>query len=107
MNYDLDAGMLAAHALDLLRREALVHGTVALPEDNAALRIASGVLPPNSGRDPKRSFVRGNAHAVAGIAAEMFIGRKRTFSPTSKAHFMTSAALELVQTEPPFSPVKA
>src|SRR5882762_999543 len=35
MRDDANAGMLAADALDLLRREALVHGAIALPEDDA------------------------------------------------------------------------
>src|SRR5258708_1326255 len=35
MHDDANAGMLAADALDLLRREALVHGAIALPEDDA------------------------------------------------------------------------
>src|SRR5438132_10947184 len=32
-------------------------------------------------------------------------GRNNTFSPRSKAHFITAEAFELVQTEPPYSPV--
>src|ERR1700752_1937768 len=32
-------------------------------------------------------------------------GRNNTFSPRSKAHFITAAALELVQIDPPCSPV--
>src|SRR5712664_967664 len=39
MRDDANAGMLAADVLDLLRREALVHGTIALPEDDA--RVAN------------------------------------------------------------------
>src|SRR5260370_9883553 len=35
MGNDANARMLAADALDLLRREALVHGAIALPEDDA------------------------------------------------------------------------
>src|SRR5216683_861166 len=35
MRDDANSGVLAADALDLLRRETLVHGTVALPEDDA------------------------------------------------------------------------
>src|SRR6266403_5080690 len=35
MHDDANAGMLAADTLDLLRREALVHGAIALPEDDA------------------------------------------------------------------------
>jgi len=42
---------------------------------------------------------------LAGVASRCSSGRKRTFSPFSKAHFMTPAALELVQTSR-CSPVK-
>src|SRR6266481_4105663 len=78
VNDDANAGMLAADAPDLLRREALVHGAVALPEDDAGVancfgRVAAKFLV----RIPDDHLFEGNAHAVAGVAAEMFVGEEQ------------------------------
>src|ERR1700694_3492346 len=71
MHDDANAGMLAADALDLLRREALVHGGIALPEDDP--RVV------NRFRSVSAKFLVGipddhlaerNAHAIASVASK-------------------------------------
>src|SRR6266849_3494682 len=77
---DANAGMLAADTRDLLGREALVHGTVALPEDDA--RVADRF------RGVSAKFLVGIAddhlferdtHAIASVAGEVSIGEEEDF----------------------------
>src|SRR5229473_1038407 len=80
MRDDANAGMLAADTLDLLRREALVHGTIALPEDdtraaNRLRRVSAKFL---IGIPDDHLFER-DAHAIAGVAAEMLVGEEKNF----------------------------
>src|SRR5882762_7144440 len=79
MRDDANARMLAADALDLLRRKALVHGTVAFPEDdtratNRFRRVSAKFLEGS----PANHWSRGEAKALAGVRPGGFIGRKRT-----------------------------
>src|SRR5258708_4544343 len=80
MRNDANAGMLAANALDLLRREALVHGAVTLPEDDARAadrlrRVSAKFL---VGIPDDHLFER-DAHAIAGVAAEVLVGEEKNF----------------------------
>src|SRR6266851_7050804 len=77
---DANTGMLAADALDLLRREALVHGAIALPEDDARAanrfrRVSAKFL---VGIPDDHLFER-DAHAIAGVAAEVLVGEEKHF----------------------------
>src|SRR5882762_2589214 len=72
MRDDANARMLAADARDLLRREALVHGAIALPEDHARVvnrfrRVSAKFLV----GIPNDHLVERNAHAKTGVAAEV------------------------------------
>src|SRR6266436_2989423 len=80
MRDDANAGMLAAEALDLLRRKALVHGAIALPEDNARAadrfrRVSAKFL---IGIPDDHLFER-NAHAIAGVASKVLVGKEENF----------------------------
>ncbi len=80
MGDDANAGMLAANAGDLLRRKALVHGTVALPQNdprpaNLVRRIATKFLV----GIPNNHLLERDAHAIGSVAAEMLIGEKENF----------------------------
>src|ERR1700674_1632926 len=83
MDDHADAGMLAADALDLLRREALVHRAVALPENNARVanlfrRVHTALLVGS----PNDHFVERDAHAIAAVAAEVLVGEEKNFLAT-------------------------
>src|SRR5260370_42428184 len=72
--------MLAADALNLLRGEALVHGAVAFPEDDARAvdrfrRVSAKFLV----RIPDDHLLPRDAHAIAGVAAEVLVGDKQDF----------------------------
>src|SRR5712664_1722312 len=80
MRDDANAGMLAADALDLLRREALVHGAIALPEDDARAanrfrRVSAKFLV----GIPNDHLLERDAHAIAGVAAEVLVGKEENF----------------------------
>src|SRR5258708_5749581 len=80
MRDDANAGMLAADARDLLRREALVHGAIAFPEDDARAanrfrRVSAKFL---VGIPDDHLFER-DAHAIAGVAAEVLVGEEKNF----------------------------
>src|SRR5882757_273297 len=80
MRDDANAGMLAAEALDLLRRKALVHGAIALPEDNARAadrfrRVSAKFL---IGVPDDHLFER-DAHAIPGVASEVLVGKEENF----------------------------
>src|SRR5712692_7823848 len=80
MRNDANAGMLAADALDLLRREALVHGAIALPEDDARAadrfrRVSTKFL---VGIPDDHLFER-NAHAISGVASKVLVGKEENF----------------------------
>src|SRR5882724_1984441 len=70
MNNHANAGMLAAHALDVLRCEALVNRAVAFPQDHPSgadgfRRIAAELLI----GIPDDHLVKWNAHTECGVAA--------------------------------------
>src|SRR6266705_3492058 len=80
VNDDANARMLAADALDLLRGEALVHGAVAFPENDARAadsfwRVSAKFLV----RIPDDHLLERDAHAIAGVAAEVLVGEKQDF----------------------------
>src|SRR6266446_3497051 len=80
MRDDANAGMLAADARDLLRREALVHRAIALPEDGARAanrfrRVSAIFLI----RIPNDHLFERDAHAIAGVASEVLIGKEENF----------------------------
>src|SRR5258708_4504880 len=86
MGNDANAGMLAADALDLLRGETLMHGTVALPENdprpaNLFRRIAAKLLV----GIPNNHLLERDAHAIGGVAAEMLIGEEKNFFAAFKS----------------------
>ena len=79
MDDDAHAGMLLAHEVDLLRREADVNRAVALPQDEPrtvdllARETAERLL-----RIPHHHLVERHAHAeVGGVAAEMLVGQEQ------------------------------
>src|SRR6267378_3836137 len=77
---DANAGMLAANALHLLRGEALVHGAVALPENDARVanrfrRVSTQFLV----RIPDDHLIERDAHAIASVAAKVFVGKEENF----------------------------
>src|SRR5258708_3771266 len=77
---DANAGMLAADALDLLRREALVHGAIALPEDDArAVDRFRSVSAKLLIRIPDDHLLERDAHTIAGVAAKVFVGEEENF----------------------------
>src|SRR5258706_13207223 len=78
MHDDANAGMLAADALDLLRREALVHGAIALPEDDARVvnrfrRVSAKFLI----GIPDDPFVERDAPAITGVSTKWLVGKAR------------------------------
>src|SRR5207249_10423595 len=81
MRDDANSRMLAADALDLLRREALVHGTITLPEDDARALNRFPCVSANFlvGIRDNHLLVR-DAHAIAGVAAEVTVGKEEDFS---------------------------
>src|SRR6266851_1428787 len=85
---DANARMLAADALDLLRREALVHGAIALPQNDARgadgfRRVSTKLLI----RVPNDHLLEGNAHAVARVAAKVLVGEEENFFAAFKGPF--------------------
>src|SRR6266436_218798 len=77
---DANAGMLAADALHLLRRETLVHGAVALPENDARAanrfrRVSAQFLV----RIPDDHLIERDAHSVPGVATKVFVGKEENF----------------------------
>src|SRR5438034_10390866 len=88
MRDDANSRMLAADALDLLRREALVHGTIALPEDDArAANRFQSVSAKFLIRVPNDHLVEGNAHTMAGVAAKVFVGEEEDFFASRESPF--------------------
>src|SRR5262249_17024704 len=81
-------GMLAAYARHLLRGKTLVHGAIAFPQDDAGVadrfRRISAKLPV---RVPDNHLFEGNAHAIAGVAAKMFVGEKENLFAVLKCPF--------------------
>src|ERR1700719_1009793 len=80
MSDDANAGMLAADAIHLLRREALMHGAIALPEDDARAanrfrRVSAKFL---VGIPDNHLFER-DVHAIAGVASEVLVGKEENF----------------------------
>src|SRR5690348_11154074 len=78
MDDDANARMFAAHACDLLRSETLVHGAVSFPQDDARVanrirRVSAKLLV----RVPDNHLFERNAHAIAGVAAKMFVGEEQ------------------------------
>ena len=74
------AGMLATGAGNLLRRKALVHRPVALPENDGSLAkrfrsVSSEFLE----RVPHDHLVEGDAHAIPGIARKVLVGEEKNF----------------------------
>src|SRR5260370_9763472 len=72
--------MLAADALNLLRGEALVHGAVAFPEDDARAadrfrRVSAKFLV----RIPDDHLLERDTHAIAGVAAKVLVGEEEDF----------------------------
>src|SRR5260370_1529952 len=72
--------MLAADALNLLRGEALVHGAVAFPEDDARAadrfrRVSAKFLV----RNPDAHLLERDAHPIPGVAPEALVGRNQDF----------------------------
>src|SRR6267378_2568653 len=77
---DANAGMLAADALHLLRRETLVYGAVALPENDA--RVANRFRCVSAKflvRIPDDHLIERDAHAISGITAKVFVGEEENF----------------------------
>src|SRR5467141_1117023 len=77
---DANSGVLAADACDLLRREALVHGAVALPENDAGVanrfrRVSAKFLV----GIPDNHLVERDAHSISSVAAEVFVGEEEDF----------------------------
>jgi len=97
VNDDANPGIFAAHFGDLFRREALVHGTIALPQNDTRFghgfrRIPAKIFE----RIPDDHFVQRNSHAVGVLRPRCSSGKTKLFSPRAKAHFITAGALELV-----------
>src|SRR6266852_8232770 len=77
---DANARMFAADAVDLLRGETLVNGAIALPQNDARgadgfRRVSTKLLI----RVPNDHLFEGNAHAVARVAAKVFVGEEENF----------------------------
>src|SRR6266478_4428584 len=77
---DANSWVLAADARDLLGREALVHRAVALPENDARTanrfrRVSAKFLV----GIPDNHLIQRDAHAVAGVAAKVFVGEEEHF----------------------------
>src|SRR5215831_10107871 len=88
MNNYANAGMLAADARDLFRREPLVHGAVTLPQDDACLlHCISGVSAEFLVGIPNNHFFKGDSHAIAGIASEMLVGKEKYLFTVFKSPF--------------------
>src|SRR5205814_7136527 len=80
VNDDANAGMLAADALNLLRREALMNRAIALPEDNARVanrfrRVSAKILV----GIPDDHLVKRDAHAIPGVAAKVLVWKEENF----------------------------
>src|SRR5207245_11776208 len=82
MGNDADAGMLVADACHLLRGEALVYGTIALPQDDARIAHRFRTVPAEFlVRAPDDHLLERNAHAIADVAADVLVGREANFFP--------------------------
>src|SRR5260370_6837711 len=84
--------MLAADALNLLRGEALVHGAVAFPEDDARAadrfrRVSAKFLV----RIPDDHLLERDAHAIAAVAAKVLVGEEEDFFAPLEGPFHDSA----------------
>src|SRR5580692_5596216 len=80
--------MLAADPLDLLGRETLVHRAVTLPENDAG--VADGFRSVSSKfliGVPNDHLLKRDAHAIAGIAAEMLVRKEENFFAALKGPF--------------------
>src|ERR1700730_4401441 len=77
MDNDANAGMLAPNAFDVLRREALVDGTVSFPEDDAgAVYCFRGVTAEFLVGVPNDHLLEGDAHTKSGVPAEVLVGQE-------------------------------
>src|SRR5437879_12412734 len=80
MGNDADAGMLVADACHLLRGEALAYGTIALPQDDARIAHRFRTVPAEFlVRVPDNHLLERNAHAIAGVAADVLVGKEEKF----------------------------
>ena len=79
---DLDAGVARAHLIDVAGKEALMHGAMALPEEDAAVLellfcLAAAIFTKLDGpRIPDGHLVQRNAHGVAGVAPQVLVGQE-------------------------------
>ena len=70
----------------MLRGEALMHGTVALPQNHARLaQRFRGISAQLLIWIPDDHLVQRNPHAVAGVAPQMFIGKKKNLLAARKS----------------------
>src|SRR5258708_7431283 len=105
MRNDANAGMPAANALDLLRREALVHGAVTLPEDDtrAADRLRRVSAKFLVGIPDDHLFER-DAHAIAGVAAEVLVGKEENFFTRFESPLYDPGGVGACSDQPPLPP---
>src|SRR5690348_17577458 len=94
MDNHANAGMLAPYARDLLRREALMDGAIAPPQDDARVANCLGGIPAKLlVRVPDNHLVERDAHAIAGIAAKMR-SEEHTSELQSPVHLVCRLLLE-------------
>src|SRR5689334_19038163 len=88
MDDDANTRMLVAYARYLLRREALVDGAIAFPQDDARIANGLGGIPAKLlVWVPENHLVERNAHAIAGVTAEMLVGKEQNFFATFEGPF--------------------
>src|ERR1017187_745981 len=99
MHDDLDAGILGADLVDVAGEKALMNGAVAIPQNDAAggegfLRLAAAVRAELHGpRIPYGHLVKGDAHGVPGVAAEMLFGEEEDALTTRESPFKGGAGV--------------
>ena len=80
---DLDAGDRGAQVVDRVRREAAVHGAVALPEDHPRVpQLLGGEASVRAVRVPDHAVVERHAHLEDGrVAAQVLVGEEQHLRP--------------------------
>ncbi len=77
MDDDLNAGIVRANLVHMLRQKALVHRAVALPQNYLGLAQPLGGQPAlQHVRVPHHHFVQRNAAGESGVAAQVLIGQE-------------------------------
>ena len=104
----VNAGMLAADFLHVLRKKTLMHRAMPLPQYDAgfAQTLRSRAAEKHE-RVPNHHLFARDPHRVGGVAAEVLVGHEQDLFRFREGPLHRPAAFDDVQTTPPRSPQKA